>query len=86
MSPLNERWAEVQSNLGSEIESAPISGSVSPNILIRTEVLGNPFQNSSVLNMSETSLELNVEMLPDFRTIKEQFKREVSNENTCGNT
>ena len=39
---LNERWTEVQSELGSKIESAPLSGNVSPNILARTEFLENP--------------------------------------------
>ena len=64
---LNERWAEVQSELCSEIEMAPISGNVSPNILVRTEFLENPIKTSSVLfqNMSENSLESNVEMVPD---------------------
>ena len=39
---LNERWTEVQSELGSGIESAPMYRSVSPNILMRTKFLENP--------------------------------------------
>ena len=46
---LNERWAEVISKLGSEIESVPLSRTVFPNILVRTEFLENPSQISSVL-------------------------------------
>ena len=67
---LNERWAEVQSELGSEIESCPLSGFVSPNILIRGEILEYPTQTPSVLfqNESENSLDSRVEMLSDFKT------------------
>ena len=40
---------KVQSDLGSEIESVPLSGIVFAKILVRTEILENPSQISSVL-------------------------------------
>ena len=84
---LNEWWTEVQSDLGSEIELAPIYGSVSPNILIRTEFLENLTQISSVLfqKLSKNNMESNVEMLSDVQIIEEQSKTKSSNENTREN-
>ena len=77
---LNERWAEVQSELGSEIESVPTSGNVSPN-MVRTKFLENPIKTSFVLfqNMSENSLESNVEMFSDTSNIVE-LSTDISND------
>ena len=68
---LKERLAEVQSGLGSEIESVLMTGSVSPNILGRIKILENPIQTRSVLfqNLSKNSLESNVEIFSDIETI-----------------
>ena len=62
-----------QSELGSENELLPLSGTVSPNILIRDEILDNPTQNPSVQfqNESENSLSSRVEMLSDSQNIEE---------------
>ena len=80
---LNKRWAEVQSELGSEIESCPLSGIVSPNILIRDEILEYPTQTPFVLfqNESENSLDSRVEMLSDSQNVEELQK--IPNENMC---
>ena len=70
--------------MGSEIESAPLSGKVPPNILVRTEFLENLIKDSSVLfqNTSENSLESYVEMFSDSSNIVE-LSIDISNENTC---
>ena len=80
---LNERWTEIQSDLGSEIEEAPLYGTVSPNILIRTEFLENPTKISSVLfqKVSVSKMDSNVEMLSNVQTVEELSQS--SNENTC---
>ena len=69
---LNERWAEFQSELGSERESCLLSGIVPPNILIRDEILENPIQISYVLfqNEDENNLDPSVEMLSESQTIE----------------
>ena len=41
---IHKRWPEVQSELGSAIESVPLSGIFYPNILVRTKILENPLQ------------------------------------------
>ena len=41
---LNERWAEVKSKLGSEIESVPLSGIVSSTMLAGTKFLENHYR------------------------------------------
>ena len=39
---LNERWTEVQSEMGSKIKLVSILGNVAPNILVRIEISEKP--------------------------------------------
>ena len=64
---LRERWTEVQTEMGSEMELVPVSGIVSPNILVRIKLSKNPMQPSSVLfpKLSTTNPDTNVEKISE---------------------
>ena len=61
---LRERWTEVQTEMGSEMELVPVSGIVSPNILVRIKLSKNSIQPFSVL------LQIQIQMLKSFQTFK----------------
>ena len=68
-----ERWTEDQPELGYEIDAAPVSGIVPPNILVRIEIPANLIQPSSIIFPAMTTANENTEMVCEIQSIGKQI-------------